>query len=44
VQRDDAGVPNVGGVRAMFGDQRDPVQRRDPRLLHADRDVRAVYL
>jgi hypothetical protein len=44
VRRFDAGLPGLGGVRAVLGDQREPVQWVDPGLLHADRDLRAVYL
>ena len=40
----DPGVPAVGRVRAVLGDQRDRVLRRDPRLLRGDGDLRALHL
>ena len=38
----DAGVPGLGRVRAVLGDERQRVQRRYAGLLHGGSDLRAV--
>jgi hypothetical protein len=38
----DAGLPDVGGLRAVLGDERERVRRRDAGLLHAVGDLRAL--
>jgi hypothetical protein len=38
----DTGLPGVGRLRPVLGDERERVRRRDAGLLHAVGDVRAV--
>ena len=44
VRRDHAGLSSVGRLRSVFGHERHRLHGGDARLLHDDRDLRAVYL